>query len=219
MRSRVFVVDNFYSNPDAVREAALDSDFRSASRYNYPGWQSNKALQTSALQGAFEAIIGVAIHVDSDQLTWGGFRLITEATGALTKVHADAAVDWAGLVYLTPGAPPSAGTGFYRHKETNLYSPPSDRKARAMGFSDPDEFEELVARRDMADLGKWELVDWVGPVYNRLILFRGCEFYHAPMSGIGDSPETARLTHNFFFNEAKSLPEYIRRANFAMAQL
>jgi len=64
---------------------------------------------------------------------------------------------------------------------------------------------QLVARRDMADLDKWELVRQVGPVYNRLVLFRGCEMYHAPLGGIGDSPRTARLTHNFFFNEARAV--------------
>ncbi|MFF2779589.1 DUF6445 family protein [Streptomyces sp. NPDC058052] len=210
MRSRLIVVDDFYADPDVVRAAALRSDFRSASRYNYPGWQSSKALSTDALQRAIEDIVGSPVHVDGDRLTWGGFRVITEETGRGSKVHADTAVDWAGMVYLTPGAPPSAGTGFFRHRETGFTRPPSDRVARSLGHADADAFEEGVARRDMADLDKWELVDRIAPVYNRLVLFRGCEFYHAPLGGLGDRPSNARITHNFFFNEIGSVPSAVR---------
>jgi hypothetical protein len=217
MRSRLIVVDDFYADPDSVRQAALRNDFRSASRYNYPGWQSSKALRTDALKTAFERIIGARIAVDADRLTWGGFRVITEETGRATKVHADTAVDWAGMVYLSPDAPPSAGTGFFRHIETGFPRPPADRVARGMGHADADAFEEAVARRDMADLDKWELTDWVAPVYNRLVLFRGCEFYHAPLGGFGDHPANARLTHNFFFNEVRELPPAVRPLDTAPA--
>jgi hypothetical protein len=71
-----------------------------------------------------------------------------------------------------------------------------------MGYEDADEFELQVIRRDMADLSAWELVSFVSPIYNRLVLFRGSELYHAPLRGFGDEPANSRLTHNFFFNEA-----------------
>jgi hypothetical protein len=215
MHSRVVIVDEFYADPDAVRAFALRSDFGSAGRYNYPGWQSVKALQSGALQGAFERLLNRPIEVDAERYTWGGFRIITEATGHLTKVHADQAVDWAALVYLTPDAPMTAGTGFFRHRATGLEAPPSDALARQLGYEDADDFELNVARRDMADLDAWELVGEVGPVYNRLVLFRGAELYHAPLGGWGSTPATARMTHNFFFNEAPASPRVARRLTTA----
>lgn len=202
MPTKIIIVEDFYPNPDAVRDFALRTSFASAGRYNYPGWQSNKALHNDALREAFERQLGEPIEVDTERFTWGGFRIITEETGALIKVHADVAVDWAAMVYLTPDAPMSAGTGFFRHRETGFEGPPSDREARELGYEDAAEFELEVARRDMADLDRWELVSSVAPVYNRLLLFRGREFYHAPLGGCGDSPDTARMTHNFFFNAA-----------------
>jgi len=203
VNSRVVVVDNFYSDPDAVRRFALENmNFNSAGRYNYPGWQSEKALHSDQLKERFEEVLGVRIDVDPSRFTWGGFRVITKETGSRTKVHADSVVDWAGMVYLTPDAPMSVGTGFFRHKATGLESPPSDREARELGYSDAEEFDEKVVRRDMADLNKWELTGYVGPVYNRLVIFRGCELFHAPLGGVGDSAGNARLTHNFFFDEA-----------------
>lgn len=204
MQSKLIVVDDFYADPDAVRHSALSSRFRSAGRLNYPGWQSDKSLHSEALREVFAALVGTPIDVDADRYTWGGFRLITEETGRHVKVHADTGVDWAGMVYLTPDAPMRAGTGFFRHREHGLSGPPSDAEARAMGFADATAFERDVARRDMADLSRWELESSVGPVYNRLVLFRGCELYHAPLAGIGDDPQTARLTHNFFFDEKTS---------------
>lgn len=208
MHAKIIVVDDFYANPDAVRESALRGHFQSASHYNYPGWQSDRALHTEALKEALGRIIGQSLVVDTDRFTWGGFRLISERTGRLTKVHADTGVDWAGMVYLTPRAPMSAGTGFFRHRESDLAGPPADAEARQWGFADAAQFERDVARRDMAKLDRWKLESWVGPLYNRLVLFRGCELYHAPLGGCGDAPDNARLTHNFFFNE-ELVPSFV----------
>ncbi|AVV41407.1 DUF6445 family protein [Streptomyces sp. ID05-04B] len=201
---RIIVVDQFYADPDRTRRLALSHDYRSAAAYNYPGWQSDKMVQSPALIKAFSELIGAAADVDFDSFTFGGFRLATEETGRLANVHADQAADWAGMVYLTPDAPDSAGTGFFRHRATGLECPPTDAQARAAGYGDAFEFEERAIIPDYGVVTAWELVEWVAPVYNRLILFRGCEMYHASLGGCGDSPESARLTHNFFFNEVSS---------------
>ena len=49
------------------------------------------------------------------------------------------------------------------------------------------------------DLTKWELVDRVGNVFNRLILFNS-KRYHMSMDYFGDSKENGRLFQVFFFN-------------------
>jgi hypothetical protein len=201
MHSRVIIVDDFYTKPEKVRALALTSDYADIATTDYPGYASRLRLETETLQSLFGALVGSELNVDKARFTWGGFRFITEESGKFAKVHADVAIDWAGMVYLTPSAPMSAGTAFFRHKETGFESPPTDRVARALGYSDASEFDDKVIRRDKADLSKWEQVARFEPVYNRLILFRGGEFYHAPIGGCGNSPETARLTHSFFFNE------------------
>lgn len=201
MRSRIVVVDDFYETPDAVRSFALRCGFRSAGRYNYPGWQSDKAVASDALRCSFEELIGNRIRPDPRRLTWGGFRIVTGGSGSVTKVHGDSAVDWAGLVFLSPEWEAGKGTGFFRHKLTGLFGPPSDSQARELGYESADEFELQVARRDMAVPEAWDLVGQTAPIYNRLVLLRGCELYHAPLGGFGDSVDTGRLTHVFFFDE------------------
>jgi hypothetical protein len=201
MRSKLIVVDDFYTHPEKVRARALTSAYANIEATDYPGYASKMRLDAKLLRQRFGELIGAELNVDNARFTWGNFRFITEETGARAKVHADVAVDWAGMVYLTPDAPPSAGTGFFRHKQTALEGPPSNRQARALGFSNAQEFDDLVIRPDKADLSKWERTMAIEPRYNRLILFRGSEFYHAPLGGMGHDPQTARLTHIFFFNE------------------
>lgn len=200
MDSKVIIVDDFYAKPDAVRNRALTSHYADIMPTDFPGYGSKLTIESASLRDRFSELIGAQLNVDSARFTWGGFRFITEDSGKCSKVHADTAVDWAGMVYLTPDAPMSAGTAFFRHRETGFETPPTDRQARALGFADASEFDDKVIRRDKADMSKWDLTTRIGPTYNRLILFCGGLFYHAPMGGCGTSPETARLTHIFFFN-------------------
>ncbi|GAB2616513.1 hypothetical protein GCM10027168_56170 [Streptomyces capparidis] len=201
MSSKVIVVDDFYAKPEAVRAKALSSRFGRIEPSEYPGFVSRLVIESRSLEQVFTGLIGAELKVERGRFTWGGFRYITEKSGQSAVVHADTAVDWAGMVYLTPDAPMSAGTAFFRHRPTGLSSPPTDREARALGYADAREFDDRVIRPDRADPSRWEQIARIGPVYNRLILFRGCKHYHAPMGGFGDSPETARLTHMFFVNE------------------
>lgn len=201
----MIIVDDFYAKPDAVRAKALTSRYANINATDFPGFASKLAIESRSLEKMFSELIGSELNVDRERFSWGGFRYITVGSGRSVVVHADAAADWAGMVYLTPDAPMSAGTAFFRHLATGLSAPPGDREARAMGYADAAEFDDQVIRPDKSDLSKWEQVARIGPVYNRLVLFRGSKHYHAPMGGCGDTPETARLTHIFFVNELPSV--------------
>ena len=206
MRNDVIVVDNFYTAPMRLRELALRSQYAEISATDYPGFASRLKLETKALEASFAKLIGAPLLLDKERFTWGGFRFITAESGSRPKVHADVAVDWAGMVYLTPNCDPSIGTALYRHKATGLEGPPTDRQARALGFCDACDFDDKVIRPDKADLSRWEVTTVVAPVFNRLVLFRSGENYHAPLGGCGDGPDAARLTHVFFFSEVPHRP-------------
>jgi len=80
---------------------------------------------------------------------------------------------WAGVLYLSPNADYSAGTKFWKNKTGNN-----------------DEW--------MTNHNNWDLVDTVGNVYNRLVLFRG-NIPHSGSPGFGDSIKDGRLFQTFFF--------------------
>ncbi|MBU5220671.1 hypothetical protein KQI67_29375 [Bacillus albus] len=207
MHNKIIVIENFYKNPELIRNFALKSNYSSVAKLNYPGYQSDKEFDANGIIEGFERIVGNKIEDPKGRFTFGGFRLITKNTGKVLKVHADTIIDWAGLVFLTPNAPLDSGLGIYKHRETGLIGPPTDEEARQLGHEDASEFEMNVIRRDMDDLSKWELISFIGNKFNRLVLIKGCELYHAPMKGFGENPKNCRITQNFFFKElVKSEP-------------
>lgn len=50
------------------------------------------------------------------------------------------------------------------------------------------------------DLTNSELVNGIGNVYNRIILYPGEMLHRSIVSGFGSNKETGRLTQTFFFN-------------------
>lgn len=195
----IIVVDEFYKAPELVRQMAMCATYASAAAFNFPGWQSTKAYVPAALSEVFSGLLGETVSVDPARVTWGQFRIIQAEAGAVRKVHADRSIDWAGMVYLTPGLTANEGTGFFEHA-TGFAGPPTDHDARRLGFADATEFDQLATRPDSADPTKWKLLDVVEPRFNRLVLFRGSALYHAPLGGAGTEKHSGRLTQNFFFN-------------------
>jgi hypothetical protein len=95
------------------------------------------------------------------------------------------------VLFLTPDAPLSAGTAFYRFCDGSS----SEEDAKILdNKKETDTFSQ--------DMTKWEIVDRVGNVFNRLILFNS-KRYHMSMDYFGDSKENARLFQVFFFSTDK----------------
>ena len=120
---RFFVIDNFYTDPMAVRNFALQQTY-------YPGegavgHRTRKQFMFDGVKEAFEKIIDLKIpdHTD-DGFGWfdeginGRFQYCPAGTPSV--FHCDRQ-KWAAVIYLTPDAPPQSGTSFLRHKETKIF--------------------------------------------------------------------------------------------------
>lgn len=175
MEVNLIVIDNFYANPDPVRAFALQQPF--AVEGNYPGMRTACFLTDDVKQA-------IALHMQfAGKITnWldysGSFQIAT--ANDRTWVHSDENNRWSAVCYLTPDAPHTGGTGFFKHKETGQYSL-------------VDSYHEGY------DYTKWDLVDRVGNRYNRLVIFRG-SLFHASMDYFGNNLENGRLFQLFFFN-------------------
>lgn len=177
------IVDNFYENPDAVREYALSLDFNVTG--NWPGSRTIPYLPLSVKQKIQEIIFPFAGQVtnweERSGLT-GSFQLTYSQDRSW--IHHDGYNTWAAVCYLTPNAPVSGGTGLFRHKKTG---------SQIYNIADnPDTF-------DYYDKTTWDLVDVVGNVYNRLVLYRG-QLYHTSLDYFGNTKNNARLFQVFFFS-------------------
>ena len=184
MKGELITIDGFYNNPDQVRLAALSSDF--SVKGNYPGARTISYLNDSIK----DVIQGIVKPFAGNVVFWG-----TEYSGAFqytTKhdrswVHSDQYNTWAGVCYLAPNAPHSAGTGFFMHKEPGIFRKPHD--------------EELEAKlsADGSDLSKWHLTDVVSNKFNRAVFYRG-DLYHSSLDYFGEDQHDGRLFQTFFFD-------------------
>ena len=177
------VVDDFYTHPDSVREFALKQDF-----ILHPSYHKGKRTEISfapiGIKEKFEQILGKKITGwDCYKPTNGCFQLCK--LGDEIVYHSDTQ-NYAGIIYLTPNAPLDSGTSFFRSKHT-----------KKMKFT-PDEYGLVFPNGHLTDKD-FDLVDKVGNVYNRLVLF-DAKLLHSATSYFGDQNENCRLFQMFFFD-------------------
>ena len=181
---RAIIVDNFYKDPDAVREYALQQEFFEGDAY--VGRRTNQQFLFPGLRDSFQSIIGSRITKWEEYGMNGRFQ--HNNAGDPLVYHADGQ-RWAGMIYLTPDAPPWSGTNMLRHRETKIHH-------TSQVVSD---MSEIFNQKTFLDPSPYETVDKFGNIYNRLTLFDGNNI-HAAGGYFGWDKESARLWHMFFFD-------------------
>ncbi len=188
------VIDNFLSNPMETRKYMLTQNFSVTG--NYPGRRTtsfaNEEIK-NLLEKIIEPLAGKILEFPMGEKNKNGNDNYNGAYQYTTSrdrtwIHCDTWNNWAGVLYLTPDAPLSSGTGIFRHKGTEITTA---REAEIKGV-----------RTEIEDRGQdytaWEMVDSVGNVFNRLVLFDSAK-YHASLDYFGTKLENGRLFQTFFF--------------------
>ena len=210
----LFVVDNFHPKPYELREFALKQDFNVDG--NYPGHRTRSFLrdidyklnmgfnpeEIPNYQSTMMQQIADIVRPFSGEIIWwgdnvesGGYSGAFQYTTASDRswIHVDDTTIWAGVLYLTPNAPISSGTGLFRHKLTNWTTEP---------YFDNNEINTTLRNMlytDCKDMTKWELHSTVGNVFNRLVLYRANQ-WHQSLNYFGHDKYDGRLFMTFFFN-------------------
>jgi hypothetical protein len=184
MKKRIIVVDDFYDDPTSIRNLILGEEFYEDSNY-HKGKRTVKQYDFPGLREKFESIVGFPIT------RW------TETYGACSKFQYCTAEDklvyhcdfqtWAGVLYLTPDAPYSSGTSLFAHRATGLRN--------ANDFNGQDVFGDI----GFYDKSKFDLVDKIGNVFNRLIIF-DARSIHGASEYFGTDMNNGRLFQVFFFD-------------------
>jgi hypothetical protein len=206
----LIILDNFYPKPYELREFALKQDFNVDG--NYPGHRTRSFLRD------IDYHVGIGPHPSEipdykstmmqrladivrpleGEVTWWGDEEYTGAFQYTTSkdrswIHVDNVTQWAGVLYLTPFAPVSSGTGLFRHKLTNWTTEP---------YFDNNEINENLKNliyEDAHDMSKWDMHSMVGNVFNRLVLYRANQ-WHQSLDYFGKDMYDGRLFMTFFFN-------------------
>lgn len=184
MNTKLIVVDDFYQDPDSVRDFALSQEFSVTG--NFPNARTESFVTESTKE-----VIARLVRAHGGEINYwpdgynGAFQYTTQYDRSW--IHADSGTTWAAIVYLTPDAPLSSGTGLFKHKATGLTEWPEDEK-----------LQEAV-NQDSQDYTKWDLTDRVSNFYNRLVMYRGYQF-HQSLDYFGSDKYNGRLFQTFFFS-------------------
>lgn len=188
----IFILDDFYSNPDDVRSFALRQNF--SVKGNFPG-RRTKSHDMLDTQNRFEKILGQNITYWPKEHN-SAFQLTTSED--ISWVHFDETT-WSGIVYLTPSAPLSSGTIFYDVTDSNENTTCTLLKC----VNDSKDFQKQQSFQNSETCPRhaenWVEVDRVANKYNRLVLFRG-NIAHKSGKYFGNDLSNARLFQTFFFN-------------------
>jgi len=196
----LIVIDNFYNNPLETRNYILKQEF--SVKGNFPG-QRTISYATEHLkdiiQKYVEPFAGKITEFPcpnkndfktndlEEEIYNGSFQYTTSRDRSW--IHTDKWNNWAGVLFMTPDAPLSSGTAFYRFNDGATCESECNNKNEVDRWSQ--------------DFTKWELVDTVGNVFNRLVLFNAHR-YHMSMDYFGDTKENGRLFQTFFFSTEKN---------------
>jgi len=186
LNQRSWVVDNFYENPDKVRNFALQQEFvEGGFGRGFIGRRTEQQFLFPGLKESIESIMGKTITKWEEYGMNGRFQVCY--AGEPLVYHCDDQL-WGGMLYLTPNAPFECGTTLYAHKQTKIRH-----------SSHPDIMSTFVAGSQNLDKTPYEPVDVLGNVYNRLIIF-DAHCIHAASEYFGFNKENGRLWQMFFFD-------------------
>ncbi|MBT0769065.1 hypothetical protein KIH74_09020 [Kineosporia sp. J2-2] len=165
----------------ALEDACGETIDRSHWEASYPRDGSSRPLP-----GADPATRGclwnTSFHVKPDNGQVLGDGVHNHVTDDWNGVGPDG---WAGIVYLSPGAPPEGGLHLWRNVDAR----------RRHDWMTPRE--------------NWRLIDSLGNVFNRLLLVRG-DVPHSGARGWGNRLEEGRLYQTFFFRTHPESPGFRR---------
>lgn len=198
-----WVLDDFLPDAMAIMEEAhARSDWVEGFPHrpeHWPGRRSRPALGPVALASVEQALLNCtqasrvfqATVPAGDQLDHNVFQLVGGAESG-PRPHTDSKLltHYAGVLYLSPEAPPHAGTSFYRMRT------PGGPGGNLCPATAANLVEALGVPRLPADA--WIEDVTVENKFNRLLLYRA-DLVHSASAYFGRKPKARRLTALFFW--------------------
>lgn len=187
-KSVSWIVDNFYDDPDSIRNFALTQEYDAGGiGKGYIGDRTYNQFLLPGLKEKFEEVMGKKITNWKEYGMNGRFQYCW--SGQPIVYHCDSQM-WGGMIYLTPDAPFECGTTLLANKKNS---------ARRCGDNGGCEAWENKEGDPHLDGTPFEPVDVLGNVYNRLVIF-DASCIHAASEYFGTVKENCRLWQMFFFD-------------------
>lgn len=202
----IIVIDNFYENPLSVRDLALKCEYIDQENLpdKFAGTESKKSFYTKDVLQKIETAIGQKIIVDPKNYSFGVFAKTYAKDKKNLTIHLDGS-DWTALVYLSLPEHCQGGTTFYEHRDLGLNAVPKDETLLERGFSSKEDFISKQITPISQDLSSWKESVRIKMKFNRLLLFKAGDLFHAADGYFGDTDLNCRLLQLFFFRTGEAL--------------
>ncbi len=177
--------DNFFKNPDYIRDFGLKQEFTPSLYGKFPGERTRelrhldedlrvriikKILSTFFASGQKH---GAKITLNFQKILPYDF-LSRESMLNSGWIHRDHGYDLAGLIYLNPFSYSDSGTTFYKEKVDHVENNPVHRFNWYKTHENESDYLEKLKHNH----SQYEEVLNVGNVYNRLIMYEGANVPH-----------------------------------------
>jgi len=181
----LIVVDDFYRYPEGIQKLANEAEYIADDRY-FKGHRTKRNYLFPYVKEELERLLQMGITDWMQQPANGVFQQTTSADPIVW--HSDQQ-DYAAAVYLTDPDKTGAGTSFWKHR--NLANRRPD--------IDPEVNSDLYSEHNLISPDNWVLVDQIGSVFNRLVIW-DAKLIHSASSYGGFSIHHPRLVQLFFFS-------------------
>lgn len=208
--TQIIVIDDFYDEPQKVRDYALRLEYSKSQGSTYPGENSIKKLWHKPLKDKLSGLVNNEIY-ESPNTANGLFRVSPKDSSFTQDIHVDPGSDWAGVLFLTENTPPIPGTCFWLHREYGFEKcPKTPQEAELYGLNSFEEIRQKIILEDGLDRSKWNCIYEVPYKFNRLVLFRPWLFHsHGENFGNPESKKSQRMVQLFFLREEGGFHEKV----------
>lgn len=197
-------VDDFYSDPDRVREWALSLEYKPPPAGQWPGKRSEKLhiVDPIFFELFCKKVFSLYFDLEKTDVDWvvhTQFQLIEPFDQDPTSlkntgwIHYDHSSFFGGIIYLTPDIDANCGTSIFVQDRESLGSTAKSTKEKFYSRGDATEYEKILHEHNSCFT---ETIEYKN-VYNRMISFDG-ETAHKANSFYSSVP---RLTQVFFVDK------------------
>lgn len=198
---KVIIVDDFYPDPYAVRQTALNAEYEDVPGIkNYPGNNTITPFWSDELTRLVCNATGEDLEPEPTS-SCGHFRYTPATATSRQIIHFDPKPTqcWAGVAYLSlpEHCIPNAGTKIYSHKRTGMSTAPKDHiEAGIIGVRTVEDMKVFFETEGL-DESLWQTELNVEIKFNRLVLFRPW-LWHGISKHFGTDVTNSRLTQLIF---------------------
>lgn len=222
----ILCVDDFYTNPDEVREFALSQEFN-CKKGNFPGKRTKELhLINETFFGTFcSRLFSIFYQFERESVSWvvesyfqKTYPYDEDPNSIFNEgwIHVDSdQCICAGVIYLNPSSNLNAGTTFYLDKNSFIHRNYSANQVNWTPRNDlyagkeVDKFKYVEEKLRCNDL--YEKTLEINNVYNRLA-FYGSQYPHRETNFCASDTEP-RLTQVFFVKNFESLATPLGRTS------